>query len=78
MNASEVEAALETEALVEQLRQMFRAGASVPPRHHHTVNVPDGADATLAAHAGLAGRPLYGRQDRHRVSRTTPERAFRR
>ena len=47
MNASEVEAALETEALVEQLRQMFRAGASVPPRHHHTVNVPDGADATL-------------------------------
>ena len=47
MNASEVEASLETEALVEQLRQMFRAGASVPPRHHHTVGVPGGADATL-------------------------------
>lgn len=47
MNASEVEAALETEALVEQLRQMFRAGASVPQRHHHTVNVPGAADATL-------------------------------
>ncbi len=47
MNASEVEAALETEALVEQLRQMFRAGANVPQRHHHTMNVPGGADATL-------------------------------
>ena len=47
MSASEVEATLETEALVEQLRQMFRAGVSVPPRHHHTVPVPGGADATL-------------------------------
>ncbi|HEX2113910.1 MAG TPA: ornithine cyclodeaminase family protein [Alphaproteobacteria bacterium] len=47
MNASEVEAALETEALVEQLRQMFRAGAEVPTRHHHTVVVPGRPDATL-------------------------------
>lgn len=47
MNASEVEAALETEALVEQLRQMFRAGVDVPTRHHHTVPVPGGEDATL-------------------------------
>lgn len=47
VNASEVEASLETEALVEQLRQMFRAGADVPTRHHHTVPVPGGADATL-------------------------------
>jgi alanine dehydrogenase len=47
MNASEVEATLETGALVEQLRQMFRAGAVAPSRHHHSVNVPDGADATL-------------------------------
>jgi ornithine cyclodeaminase len=47
MNASEVEASLETEALVEQLRQMFRAGVDVPTRHHHTVPVPGGDDATL-------------------------------
>lgn len=47
MSASEVEAVLETEPLVEQLRQMFRAGATVPARHHHTVPVPGGADATL-------------------------------
>jgi ornithine cyclodeaminase len=47
MNASEVEATLETEALVEQLRQTFRAGASVPQRHHHAVPVPGAADATL-------------------------------
>jgi ornithine cyclodeaminase len=47
MSASEVEAALDTESLVEQLRQMFRAGATTPTRHHHTVPVPGGADATL-------------------------------
>jgi alanine dehydrogenase len=47
MNASEVEAALETEALVEQLRQMFRAGAEVPLRHRHTVPVLGGAEASL-------------------------------
>src|SRR5690606_16886134 len=45
--ASEVEATLGTEALVEQLRQMFRARVTTPPRHHHTVNVPGAAEATL-------------------------------
>ena len=47
LSASEVEAALETEPLVEQLRQMFRTGASVPTRHHHTIPMPGGQDATL-------------------------------
>jgi alanine dehydrogenase len=47
MNASEVEAALATEALVEQLRQMFRAGADVPLRHRHTVPVTGGGEASL-------------------------------
>ncbi len=47
VSASEVEATLEVEPLVEQLRQMFRAGATVPQRHHHTVPVPGSADATL-------------------------------
>jgi len=44
---SEVVAALDFPALVEALRQMFRAGAEMPARHHHTVPVPGAADATL-------------------------------
>lgn len=47
VSASTVEAVLETEPLVERLREMFRAGATVPPRHHHTVPVPGEADATM-------------------------------
>jgi ornithine cyclodeaminase len=46
-SASEVEAALETESLVEQLRQFFRNGASVPLRHHHALPIPGGREATL-------------------------------
>ena len=44
---SEVIAALDFPSLVEALRQMFRAGAETPARHHHTIPVPDGAAATL-------------------------------
>ncbi|MBI3710488.1 MAG: ornithine cyclodeaminase family protein [Proteobacteria bacterium] len=47
VDASEVESLLSFEPLVEQLRQMFRAGCVVPPRHHHTIPMPDGKDATL-------------------------------
>jgi len=46
LDASAVEA-LEIAPLVEQLRQVFRAGATVPLRHHHTVPVAGGDDATL-------------------------------
>lgn len=46
IDASTVET-VEIEPLVEQLRQMFRAGATAPPRHHHTVPVPGGPAATL-------------------------------
>jgi alanine dehydrogenase len=46
IDASTVEA-LEIEPLVEQLRQIFRAGGTVPLRHHHTVKVPGAPDATL-------------------------------
>ena len=46
ISASEVEAQLETEPLVEQLRQMFRIGCVVPTRHHHTIPMA-GGDATL-------------------------------
>ena len=34
-------------ALVEALRQMFRSGCEMPPRHHHRVKVPGEPDATL-------------------------------
>ena len=44
---SEVVSALDFPALVEALRQMFRAGAEVPLRHHHALPAPGGRDATL-------------------------------
>jgi len=46
-SASAVEAALETPALVEQLRDVFRAGVTVPPRQHYTIPTGDGPEATL-------------------------------
>lgn len=46
-SASAVEAALETPALVEQLRDVFRSNVTVPPRHHYTVPVGDAPEATL-------------------------------
>lgn len=44
---SEVVAALDFPALVEALRQMFRAGAEAPPRHTHAIPVPGGREASL-------------------------------
>jgi alanine dehydrogenase len=44
---SEVVAALDFPGLVESLRQIFRAGADAPPRHHYKIPVPGKADATL-------------------------------
>lgn len=46
-SASAVEAALETPALVEQLRGIFRSKITVPPRQHYTVPVGDSPAATL-------------------------------
>lgn len=46
IDASAVEG-LEIGPLVEQLRQVFRAGGTVPPRHHHTIAVPGAPNATL-------------------------------
>ncbi|MEO1193811.1 MAG: ornithine cyclodeaminase family protein [Pseudomonadota bacterium] len=34
-------------ALIDALREGFRAEISVPPRHHHSMPVPGGQDATL-------------------------------
>ena len=47
ISAAEVEAALDFGSLVERLRQAFRRDIAVPPRHHHTVETPEGDDATL-------------------------------
>jgi ornithine cyclodeaminase/alanine dehydrogenase-like protein (mu-crystallin family) len=56
---SEVVAALDFPALVEALRQMFRAGAEVPLRHHHAIPVPGGSGGTLLLMpAWQAGRYL--------------------
>src|SRR5258708_39780131 len=56
---SEVVAALDFPSLVEALRQMFRAGAETPVRHHHTIPVAGGADATLLLMpAWQAGRQI--------------------
>lgn len=46
-DADAVEAALETPALVEQLRDAFRSTITVPPRKHYTVPTGGGPDATL-------------------------------
>ena len=56
---SEVVAALDFPSLVEALRQIFRAGAEMPVRHHHTIPVPGGSDATLLLMpAWQAGRQI--------------------
>jgi alanine dehydrogenase len=44
---SEVVAALDFPSLIEALRQMFRAGGETPARHHHSIPVPGGDDASL-------------------------------
>ena len=44
---SEVVAALDFPSLVESLRQMFRAGAEMPMRHHHAIPLPGGGEASL-------------------------------
>lgn len=47
------------QSVVEALRAMFRNGCEVPPRHHHSVAVPNGAAGTLLLMpAWQAGRRL--------------------
>jgi ornithine cyclodeaminase len=47
ISAAEVDRALSFPGLVETLRTAFRDGAVQPVRHHHNVERPDGAAATL-------------------------------
>lgn len=44
---AELKSALDYRQLIERLRQAFRAGCTVPQRHHHTVETYDERDATL-------------------------------
>jgi ornithine cyclodeaminase len=56
---SEVVAALDFPALVEALRQIFRAGAEAPPRQAHAIPVSGGNEASLLlAPAWQAGRHI--------------------
>ena len=47
ISAADVDRALTFPGLVDTLREAFRKGAVQPVRHHHTIERPDGADATL-------------------------------
>ena len=47
ITAAEVEGALDYPELIERLRRQFRRGCVVPVRHHHGVDVPGEAQATL-------------------------------
>lgn len=47
IDANSVAKALPYDALIEALRSMFRDGCTVPLRHHHGVEVPGKAEATL-------------------------------
>lgn len=47
ISAAEIDRALAFPDLVETLRTAFREGAVQPVRHHHSVERPDGTDATL-------------------------------
>jgi alanine dehydrogenase len=47
VDAATVDRLLGHPALIDALRDMFRAGCTVPMRHHHTVPVPDEPDGTL-------------------------------
>lgn len=47
LDAQQTAKALPRRALVEALRQAFKQGCQAPLRHHHTIQVPNEADATL-------------------------------
>lgn len=47
VSAEQIDAVLNFPSLVETLREAFRAGAVQPVRHHHTIEYPSQANATL-------------------------------
>lgn len=47
LSAKEVDAAMDYRSLVKALRSAFCSQYTTPVRHHHTISLPDQADATL-------------------------------
>jgi len=47
VDAAEVHATLDFPGLIAAIAALFKAGAEVPLRHHHTIGVPGAPDATL-------------------------------
>lgn len=47
IDAQRTREALPFAALIPTLREAFASGATVPPRHHHHIPLPDGSEATL-------------------------------
>jgi len=47
LTADDVRRHLDRRSLIDALAAIFRDGCEAPARHHHTVAVPDGRDATL-------------------------------
>jgi len=47
ISAAEIREALDWPSLVAAIEDMFRRGCEMPARHHHVVEVPGAADATL-------------------------------
>ncbi|MBM3547284.1 MAG: ornithine cyclodeaminase family protein [Alphaproteobacteria bacterium] len=47
LDAAEVEKRLDFPSLIDRLREMFKAGCELPPRHHHPVEVPNAPGAIL-------------------------------
>ncbi|MBY4675402.1 ornithine cyclodeaminase family protein [Marinobacterium arenosum] len=47
ISADEVRLYLDWDSVIEALEQMFREGCEAPVRHHHTMQIPGQADATM-------------------------------
>lgn len=47
LTADDLRGLLDRASLIDALATMFREGCEAPVRHHHTVKVPGGADATM-------------------------------
>ena len=74
VTADEIDRALTYPALVEALREAFRADIAAPLRHHHMIAQPGGSEAKLLLMPAWtdSGERLRRLQDRHASIPTTP------
>ena len=62
LSADQVDLALDDLSLIDRLEALFRSGCEMPTRHHHTIAVPNSADATLLLMpAWTRGETMSGR-----------------